>query len=336
MLDHGGRLLEAARRYGVPPSGWLDLSTGINPDGWPVPETPQAAWARLPEDGDGLVEAARRFYGAGQVLPVANGLPMANVLPAAGSQAAIQALPWLRDPCRVAVMHPGYAEHALAWKRAGHEVTLSSSLAQAHDRDVVVVINPNNPTGELHGADTLLDLRKRLNARGGWLIVDEAFMDAEPSQSLASCASLEGLIVLRSLGKFFGLAGARVGFALAAPSLLVRLQDRLGPWTVAGPSRRIATQALADIVWQERARARLLANSQRLAALLTRRGLPPDGGSALFQRVKSAHAQPVHEALARRGVLTRLFADPPSLRFGLPSAEADWTRLDAALEETLR
>jgi L-threonine-O-3-phosphate decarboxylase len=321
MLDHGGRIVEASRRYGVPLPEWLDLSTGVNPNGWPVPEAPPAAWTRLPEDDDGLTDVARRYYGAGCALPVA------------GSQAAIQALPWLRNPCRAAVMRPAYAEHALAWKRAGHEVTAVEDARAARRCDAVIVINPNNPTGQTHSAESLLDLHERLSARGGWLIVDEAFMDAGPSQSLAAHAGREGLIVLRSLGKFFGLAGARVGFALAAPELLSRLQDRLGPWTVAGPSRWIAKQALADAAWRERTRARLAADSQRLAALLARRGLPPDGGCALFQWAKSVRARAVHEALARRGILTRLFADPPSLRFGLPGREADWSRLDAALKE---
>lgn len=324
MLDHGGRILEASRRYGLPPSDWLDLSTGVNPDGWPVPETPRARWSRLPEDDDGLAEAARRHYGAEHVLPVS------------GSQAAIQALPWLRNRGRVAVMHPAYAEHALAWKRAGHEVSVVEEARAARDFDVVIVINPNNPTGKLHGADGLLDLHERLSARGGWLIVDEAFIDAELAQSLAAHAHREGLIVLRSLGKFFGLAGARVGFVLAAPDLLAGLQERLGPWAVSGPSRWIAAQALADSAWRERTRVRLIADSKRLAALLTRRALPPDGGSALFQWVKSERAQAIHDALARRGILTRLFADPSGLRFGLPGGEADWPRLDSALREAIQ
>lgn len=324
MLEHGGRLLEAARRHGLPPEAWLDLSTGINPWGWPVPAAPPAAWARLPEEEDGLADRAARHYGTKAALPVA------------GSQAAIQALPWLRRAGRVGLAHPAYREHFRAWRRAGHEVTTcggSGCVEAARGRlpDVVVVINPNNPTGERRSAASLLDLHALLSARGGWLVVDEAFMDVEPEESLAPHADREGLIVLRSLGKFFGLAGARVGFVLAAPAFLAQLQDWLGPWALAGPSRWAAAQALADRPWQEAARARLIAAGARLARLLRDGGLPPDGGTALFQWVKTPLAHDLHEALARRGVLTRLFLDPPSLRFGLPGREADWERLAAAL-----
>lgn len=319
MLEHGGNILEASRRYGVPADVWLDLSTGINPIGWPASDVLRSVWARLPEDNDGLEEAARRHYGAEHVLPVA------------GTQAAIQALPRLMSPAHVGVAHPAYAEHAHAWRQAGHEVGVWQSLEEAAAFDVAIVINPNNPTAARHDADSLLTLHAALRARGGTLVVDEAFIDTTPTASLAAHSHREGLIVLRSLGKFYGLAGARVGFVLAAPAFLERLHGHLGPWTIPGPSRWIARQALADAAWQEMTRARLAVASQRLAAMLTAAGLTPDGGTALFQWVKTPHASALHDWLARRGILTRLFRDPPGLRFGLPGGEADWSRLGAAL-----
>ena len=251
MLEHGGRLREASVRYGIALERWLDLSTGINPCGWPVPALPAAAWSRLPEDEDGLDEAAHSYYGARALLPVA------------GSQAAIQALPHLRAPCRVAVIHPRYAE-AYAWRRAGHTVTpvTAGELDNAVSRsDVLVFIHPNNPTGARFSPQQLLDWHAQLAARGGWLIVDEAFMDATPERSLAPYCDRHGLIVLRSLGKFFGLAGARVGFVLAEPTRLEQLRAQLGPWTVATPARWVAVQALRDRTWQETARQRLEAEA---------------------------------------------------------------------------
>ncbi len=327
MHEHGGQVRAAAARHGISVPRWLDLSTGINPHGWPVPPVPATAWAQLPQDDDGLEAAARDCYRAPHALPVA------------GSQAAIQALPWLRPPGRVVVLAPGYCEHAGAWARAGHTPVpvaphdVADVTGLAARGDVVVITQPNNPTGHAWAPHTLLALHDQLAARGGWLVVDEAFIDATPQISLAAHSRRPGLVVLRSLGKFFGLAGARVGFVLAAPALLETLRDKLGPWPLAGPSRYIATAALADRAWQDATRARLIHDGARLGALLARYGLRPAGDCALFQWVPTRRAAEVHGALARRGILSRLFDNPPSLRFGLPGNEAGWQRLDTALAD---
>lgn len=322
MPEHGGQLRRAAQRYGRPLGEWLDLSTGVSPFPWTGNPTPSSAWARLPEDDDGLEEAARSYYDA------------LNVLPLPGSQAAIMNLPRLREPCRVGVLTPAYFEHALRWRQAGHDVAplAPGQCAQAAAQlDVLVLVNPNNPTGHRFTREELLDWHARLAARRGWLVVDEAFADTGGEDSLAAVSDREGLIVLRSLGKFFGLPGARVGFALAAPALLAALAERLGPWTVSGPSRQVAARALEDRTWQAAARTRLRAAGARLAKLLADCGQPPAGGCELFQWRLSGEALRIHEALARSGVLTRLFESPASVRFGLPGAEPEWQRLEAAL-----
>jgi len=322
LLEHGGQIRQAALRYGIPPESWLDLSTGINPLGWPVPAIPPECWRRLPEPDDGLELAARGYYGCASLLAVA------------GSQAAIRALPDLRSPCRVGVLAPTYAEHALAWMRGGHHVE-SLAFAEIEARldrlDVLVLVNPNNPTGERISTEALLAWRRRLMARGGWLVVDEAFMDATPEESLTAHAGAEGLVVLRSLGKFFGLAGARVGFVLAWPELLVRLNELLGPWPIAHPARHVARLALADEIWQVDERQRLAGDATRLDELLGCHGLPPAGGTALFQWVECERAPTLRETLAQKGILVRHFDDPAGLRFGLPGAEAEWQRLEQAL-----
>jgi L-threonine-O-3-phosphate decarboxylase len=327
MLEHGGRLLRAARHYGIPASDWLDLSTGVSPFAWPVPSIPASAWHRLPEDDDGLIEVARDYYGAPHLLPVA------------GTQAAIQALPQLRPRSRVGVITPGYAEHAHAWRREGHAVvTLPADLLSAtvEQFDVVVLIHPNNPGCDRFDPADLLELHAVLAARGGWLVVDEAFIDVEPACSLCAHADQEGLIVLRSVGKFFGLAGARAGFVCAAPSLLDALRERLGPWTLGGPTRHVLRAALADVAWQTSARDRLRAAGERLHALLAARGIVPTAGCAFFQWWRHPDAHALHESLATRGILTRRFDDPVSLRFGLPSDDDGFARLDAALAEVMR
>jgi cobalamin biosynthetic protein CobC len=325
-LEHGGRLREAAARYRIPVQDWLDLSTGINPDGWPVPELPGTAWARLPEEEDGLEAAAACCYGAPGLLPVA------------GSQAAIQALPRLRVPGRVGVPRVGYQEHARAWQGAGHTLVRLDENDLGHelgagpdDLDVLVVINPNNPTGRGWPTGRLLDWHARLAARGGWLVLDEAFMDTTPQESLAPYTDRPGLIVLRSLGKFYGLAGVRVGFVLGAADLREALRSRLGPWTLSGPARHVARLALSDFHWQETTRASLRRASARLADLLSDYGLAPTGGTDLFQWVCTAQARHIQDRLARQGIWVRRFESPSSLRFGLPGAEADWARLKSGL-----
>ncbi len=322
ILHHGGRLRTAAVRYAIPLEDWLDLSTGINPDGWPVKTMPASIWARLPEDEDELNTIAGYYYGTDSILPVA------------GSQAAIQALPQLRKPSRVNVLNPGYAEHAHAWQRANHSVSavtpqqIESTLAAT---DVLVIIHPNNPTGDTFPVETILAWHAHLARRGGWLVVDEAFIDATPEHSIVSQTTSPGLIVLRSLGKFFGLAGARVGFVCAQTELLAQLNALLGPWTISTPARWVASQALQDKTWQKTTRQYLIQQSRRLQTLLVQHHLSPDGGCALFQWVQSPDAQSIHDKLAHQGILTRCFKHPSSLRFGLPRTETDWQRLDRAL-----
>ncbi|RZT41299.1 threonine-phosphate decarboxylase CobD [Cupriavidus agavae] len=327
-IRHGGNLLAAVRRYARPVEDWLDLSTGINPAGYPVPALPADIWQRLPQDDDGLAEMAAQAYGAPHALPVA------------GSQAAIRTLPALLRPGRVGIAALGYSEYAPAFAGAGHTVVPldEADFARrdlADGLDHLVVVNPNNPTARLLSADTLLHWRAALDT----LIVDEAFLDSMAASSLAPHTGTPGLVVLRSIGKFYGLAGIRCGFVLAAPALLDTLADRLGHWTVSGPARAVARRALADTAWQDATRTALVRQGQRLAKLLCAHGLAP-ASQPLFHWVPDARAPALHEALARQGVWTRLFdaagGCPASLRLGLPpDHEPAWQRLDAALGHAL-
>lgn len=320
-------MLRAAREHGIPPAEWLDLSTGISPHAWPVPPIPADAWRRLPDDDDGLAEIAAGYYGTPRVLPVA------------GAQAAIQMLPRLRGRSRVGVITPGYAEHAQAWRRAGHDVELGNAsrlLDSVDDFDVLVLIHPNNPTGERFTPQHLLQVHAALAARDGWLVVDEAFMDATPDDSLCAHAGEEGLVVLRSVGKFFGLAGARAGFTCASRALLDALREALGPWTLAGPTRHVLARALGDREWQARQRELLKKDARRSAEMLKAHALEPVGGCVLFQWCPHPRAASIQYALAQRGILVRHFDDSPALRFGLPPDDTAFARLDAALDEVMQ
>ncbi|HYD33463.1 MAG TPA: threonine-phosphate decarboxylase CobD [Methylophilaceae bacterium] len=321
MLEHGGRLAAAIREFGIPREEWIDLSTGIHPVGYPVPPVPAECWQRLPEEEDGLLENAALYYGT------------SHLLPCAGSQAAIMVLPSLRPPCRVGVLGPTYAEHAQAWQRAGHHVVNIEEYQPDMPFDVVVLVNPNNPTGRLFTTNTLLEWHAALSPRGGWLVVDEAFMDVTPGHSLAPYTGMPSLIVLRSLGKFFGLAGIRVGFILAWKNLLVQLREVWGPWPLAHPARWVAKQVLVDTEWQAEQRSWLLKQSQRLAELLAVHNMAPAGGTGLFQWVRTSDAGTLFAQLAPRGVLVRRFDHPASLRFGLPADERSWAKVNFLLQE---
>ncbi|MFL1513305.1 threonine-phosphate decarboxylase CobD [Pseudomonas prosekii] len=323
MLEHGGRLRKAALDYAIAEADWLDLSSGLAPWPFPIPPIPLRAWARLPETDDGLEQAACDYYGAAQVLPVA------------GSQMAIQLLPRLRRAGKVGVLSPCYAEHAEAWRRSGYIVreVLEQEVDFFIDNlDVLVVVNPNNPTGLSLSPNRLLDWHSRLAQRGGWLVVDEAFMDNTPQLSLAAFANQVGLIVLRSFGKFFGLAGVRLGFVLAERKLLKLLAEQVGPWAVSGPTRVLGQACLQDTEGHARQRLRSERASERLAAMLERYDLKPQGGCALFQWLITERAEELHEFMARRGILLRLFTHNSSLRFGLPADAAEEARLEQALQ----
>ncbi|MET3431521.1 cobalamin biosynthetic protein CobC [Herbaspirillum seropedicae] len=329
MLEHGGNLNDAARHYGRARAQWLDVSTGINPQPYPAPAPLADAWHRLPEPSAALEQAACDYYGAPRMLAVA------------GTQAAIQALPQLRlrrdgRPAQVVVAAPIYAEHAHCWRRCGHEVSevpyeALDQAVQSPSCQVLVLCNPNNPTGALVEPERLLRWAAQLAERGGWLVVDEAFGDTLTHYSVAAHTPQTGLIVLRSVGKFFGLAGLRLGFVAAAPALLAELADWLGPWTISGPAQQIGCAALRDRDWQAQTRQRLQAQGQRLQQLLARHGIAAQG-TALFQWWPEPQAPAFHACMAEAGVWVRLFTrGAGGIRIGLPPDDAGWQRLHEAL-----
>ncbi|MET7245898.1 threonine-phosphate decarboxylase CobD [Methylobacterium sp. EM32] len=334
-IRHGGDLGEARRLFPQAPGPWIDLSTGINPIPYPWPALEASAFTRLPARADlaSLEDAAARAYGADP----------AHVVAAPGTQALIDLIPRLRPPGRVAVLGPTYAEHAASWARAGHAVATVPDLGQeahmtATDRaaaDVVVAVNPNNPDGRVIPARDLAAASARLAERGGWLVVDEAFADLEPVESLCG-APPPGCLVLRSFGKTYGLAGLRLGFAVAAEPLIGMLRRGIGPWAVSGPAIAVGRHALADAAWRREAAAARGRDAARLDALLLAAGGRIVGGTRLFRTADFADSPPdpagLFAQLGRAGIFVRRFeAAPARLRFGLPPDEAAWTRLAAVL-----
>jgi cobalamin biosynthetic protein CobC len=328
-MRHGGDLAAAEEKFGRPADGWLDLSTGINPHAYPLPPLPFDCLARLPERAqlDALLNAARAAYGWGETVPVVAG---------PGSQAMIQLLPYLRVRGSVMVIGPTYSEHAYLWARAGHQVREGRSLAQAEDADVVVIVNPNNPSGRVAAPGALMRLAAVLARREGLLVVDEAFADVTPEMALGARVGPPGLIVLRSFGKFFGLAGVRLGFAAGDAEMVSELAGELGPWPVSGPALAAGLAALPDEAWIATMRLRLSVDSMRLDRVLSNAGLTVTGGSDLFRTVRHARAGEIHESLARSGIWCRSFDErPEQLRFGVPGDDAGFDRLAAALKAAL-
>jgi len=253
-------------------------------------------------------------------------------VPAPGTQILLTVVAGLVRPGRAAVVAPTYGEHARAAGLAGHRVTEVAEIS-AHDADLVVVTNPNSPDGRLSGKTVLLAVADELRRRDGMLVVDEAFMDVgPPAMSLAAETSRSNVIVLRSFGKFFGLAGVRLGFAILQPQMAARLAARLGPWAVSGPALAIGTKALSDRPWIERTRDRLAKSARRLDAILGSSNLDVVGGTTLFRLVGTPAAKALFHHLGQAGILVRIFPDHPDwLRFGLPGNERSFRRLQIAM-----
>jgi cobalamin biosynthesis protein CobC len=303
--DHGGGIDAAAARFGGARADWLDLSTGINPHPYPVGHLTGDIWTALPDRAAqrALEDAARQFWRVPE---------QAAVLAAPGASSLIARIPALANPGRVQIPHPTYNEHARAFRIAGWEVDGERAGT------ALVVVHPNNPDGRVW-AELTADL----------CVIDESFCDVMPQASLIGLATRPGTIVLKSFGKFWGLGGLRLGFAIGDPDLIGQLDAMLGPWAVSGPALAVGTAALHDTGWAERTRARLDRDAARLDAVM---GLPVVGGTSLFRLYDAQDANRWHDHLARQHILTRVFPwSDRWLRLGLPD-EAGWARLDAAVE----
>jgi len=326
-MKHGGDLTEAIAHYGGAPEMWLDLSTGINPWPWPIPQLPNDVWTRLPSrtDDAALIAAARYAYRVPDDVAIAI---------APGTQSLIQWLPRLANPGTVAIAGPTYSEHAIAWQEAGHNaIAFEPTNALPHAVRHAVVVNPNNPDGRVIDRATLIRIARETRARGGWLVIDEAFADLDPDISaVALCRELP-VILLRSFGKFFGLAGLRLGFAIASPKIAEAIGAALGPWPCSGPALAIGRAALLDAPWAGRTRTALKRQAEKLDAVLAGAGWSIAGGTTLFRLARHPEARLLHATLARNHIWCRSFdwADD-LLRFGLPSDDAGLDRLAKALQ----
>ena len=309
---HGGGLDAAVARYGGHRDDWIDLSTGINPSSWPIPPLTPMCWTSLPDkdDSDRLIEAARRHW----KLP-----RQSEVVLAPGVSSLIAKLPFIKQPGTVTIRQPTYGEFAFAFANAG--------WTRRENGDTQVIVHPNNPDGQLSDRETILARHRQLT------IIDESFCDTNPDFSHAELASDEGIIVLKGIGKFWGLAGVRLGFAVCTSPLAVRLRNLLGPWPVSGPALQVGLGSLSDENWIITTRKRLRRDAERLDALLVRHAFRPEGGTSLFRLYRVPNASAVHGSLARQRILSRIFDHSGNrIRFGLPGSEDEWIRLEEVVE----
>lgn len=319
IRDHGGNLDMAQERFGGRLEDWIDLSTGINRRPYPVPALEPRHWSALPSQADiaSLHEAARQAY-----------VTRASVLAVAGAQAAIQLLPRLLPAGRARILAPTYNEFAPVLTRTGWQVDEVADLDALADADLAVVVNPNNPDGRPHDPKKLLALLSRVKT----LAIDESFADAVPHVSVAAEAGRARLLVLRSFGKFYGLAGLRLGFVLGSEADIAALAAMVGPWPISGAAIAIGRKALLDRDWADAARARLETDARRLDGMAKTGGWTLVGGTPLFRLYNVGDAVAAQERLAHAYIWSRIFKENPGwLRLGLPGDESEWTRLAAAL-----
>jgi cobalamin biosynthetic protein CobC len=331
FAHHGGRLHVARALWPDAPQPWIDLSTGINPNPYPAPRASARARMRLPDSHElqTLETAAARAFGVDDPHCVVS---------VAGSEAALRLLPYVLPSAREAVIvWPTYSSHVDSWQRLGVPVSRVDSIDRASPAPgaVVTLVNPNNPDGSVIGREQLLAAHDRIAALEGFLVIDEAFADVDPACSVAALAGTERyprLIVLRSFGKFYGLAGIRLGFVIAAPALAGRIRGSLGDWPVSADAICAGLAAYGDTAWAERMRAQLRSAARRLDSLLIRSGFSIVGGTSLFRLARSELARIRFEHLLRAGILARPFNhDTTLLRFGLPHGTTAWRRLRDAL-----
>jgi cobalamin biosynthesis protein CobC len=325
-LAHGGDLGAARLLFPDAPEPFIDLSTGVNPHPYPIPALGADSFLRLPEPAAlaRLSAVAAQAYGA----PTG-----AHVVAAPGTQILLPYVAALVPRGKATVLGPTYSEHLRVARLVGHAATEVADPRQLGDADLAIVANPNNPDGRIVSKGGLLGLADDLRRHGGLLVVDEAFMDVGPAGTSVADAVMRGnIVVLRSFGKFFGHAGLRLGFAIAAPELGGRLDAWLGPWAVSGPAIAIGERALSDRAWANATREALQGEAGRLDELLIKAGLEVAGGTLLFRLARTPAAADLFHHLGRAGIWVRRFIERPTwLRFGLPGSEHAWDRLAAAL-----
>ena len=328
-IAHGGALAATVKKYGGNKADWIDLSTGINPNHPAMPKIGYHIWQALPDADlmENCLISAQNFYGFSQ---------SAALVAAPGVQALIQLLPHLRQGAKAAILGPTYGEYAHVFQTLGSGSRVINSLDDLRDETIAIIVNPNNPDGRIIDKTTLLKLAETLASKNGLLIIDEAFCDLTPKLSVAGHVGMGGLLVLKSFGKFFGLAGVRLGFAAGHAEDIAILERHLGPWAVSGPALVIGAACYSDAVLRTKISTSIQRNSSAQIQIYNQYGLSVIANTGLFHLLYHPHAAAIHEDLAQQHILARIFSGQPNwLRLGLCKNKAERARLALALSTCL-
>jgi threonine-phosphate decarboxylase len=255
--EHGGNLFSLARQRGFSPADSIDFSASINPLGI-SPRVREAITQAL----DSLVHYPDNDCGElKQTLSRVHGVPPEYFSIANGSTETIYNLPSLLPGKSALIVSPSFSEYAYALLQHHCEVrhlilsprdnfsldlgTLATALAE--DYDALYLCNPGNPSGTLYPREQVEQVYALCRKTDTFLVLDEAFMDfCEQASAKEIIIASDHGIVLRSMTKFYGIPGLRLGYAMAAPSLIERLTSMGGPWSVNTLAQVAGVAALND------------------------------------------------------------------------------------------
>lgn len=317
---HGGDIWGASKRAGLSPEKILDFSSSLNPFGLPK----KAASAIK----DGLRYASPypdpASFSLRQALSVFHSIDPGQIVPGNGSTELIYALPRVLRLKRALIAEPAFSEYRRSLELAGcrtESLVLREEDGFGFDLDrfsrkikkgygAVFVANPANPTGALLEKDTIIEAARLCKKAGAWLVVDEAFIDFREEGSVKSFAGKEkNLIVLRSMTKFYSMAGLRLGFLITGKGAAERFRKSMLPWSVNTLAACAAMGALKDSAYIRKTLGWLGPERVFLSNALSGLGLKVFPSSANFLMAKTSLNQPlaieIRERLFGRGILIR-------------------------------
>ena len=315
-MIHGGNVYRAARELGLNGSGVLDFSASINPLGMP----PAARHAIKAWVGDVLHYPDTQSTRLKEAISECYGLDPAGVIPGNGSTELIYLIPRALQPKKVVIASPTFSEYERACRLSGAKVEHFPLLPKEFlpepdafmramkNADMAFFCNPGNPSGAVlprQGVLTLASLAKKNNCV---LVVDEAFMDFCPEHSVLGEQG-DHLVVLRSLTKFYALAGLRVGFSHMPKMLMSRIMRYKEPWSVNVLAERAALAVLAETGFVRRSRDYVRRERGLLETKLEALGFVVFPSEANYLLIETSKAVQLVKGLYKRGILVRDCSD---------------------------
>ena len=318
MIEHGGNLDKAISFYGGKESEWIDLSTGINPNSYPIPKLSISDWRSLPtkteiKDLESIIKSKQKIS--------------SEIIMVPGAQMAINFLPFLLkgEGTEVRILTPTYNEYNYCFTNTGFKVNSCQKFNQLFNSDIAIIVNPNNPDGKIYEINELFELSKSVKI----LIVDESFIDSVECDSIVNQLNedVSNIIVIRSFGKFFGLAGLRLGYVFSGKEIIRKFKRFFGPWQISKMSVKIATIAFSDDVWIKKTKNNLNEKANAIDNLMKKINWKITGGTNLFRLYSTSNSDLAQKLLAEKFIWSRKFSYSKKwIRLGIPN-ERDFKKL---------